>query len=215
MGIQLFEGLSLLHDLRIAHGDILLQNTVVNAFYSFTNSSCRRSKSTLRHPPDALYAFIDYDKARIFPLDTDIDTLVVDRAPSYGMLCGGVASGRGNPFFDDVTCLATSLELFLRVIKFDELGARRDVTGKFFDTILRDRAQRSARWAMEQIVAVRDSLTTAQLRSRLRETPWTFTMPDDPSPTPSASSAGPPEPLDDPAPQTGLANGAGPESAKA
>jgi len=208
MGIQLFESLAFLHDLRIAHGDILLQNTVVNALYSIVSPACQLPTSTLRRAPDVMYAFIDYDKAMIFPVDTDISATAVDRVSTYGTLCGSIPDGgRGNPFYDDVTCLASSLESFLRVIQFEELGPRRDVTGDFFDT-LHDGAQRSADWALQQLVGVRKGLTPAQLRSPPLQTQWIREEP------PTTPSDGRPASLGDLEHPTGLANGAGADSAR-
>ncbi|EAU85342.2 other/AgaK1 protein kinase [Coprinopsis cinerea okayama7 len=128
----LFEGLVFLHENRIAHRDIACQNTVMNVLYQEFRYH-GPDAHLLRNPPEVRYAYIDFGASLIFPMDTDIDTVILERESCMGFDYLGIAGGRANPFKDDVLVLAHTLQNWVRVIE--------DVVpeiGPYFDNILSD-----------------------------------------------------------------------------
>lgn len=160
--------------MRIAHRDIALQNTVMNALYNECNVAYYRATSDIRKTSETMYAFIDYDAAAIFPMNADINSeeMVLDRQARYGPSLAGVHVGKGNPFKDDVVVLGDSLEGYVRVSKNSGLCLREYLRfffqvveevvpeiGPFFDAILKNKSNPpSAAQAFRNLSKIRDKV---------------------------------------------------------
>ncbi|KAG2004480.1 other/AgaK1 protein kinase [Coprinopsis cinerea AmutBmut pab1-1] len=156
---QLLEGLVFLHEKRIAHRDIAPQNTVLNSLFE---RGTRHDPNDIRGPSNARYAFIDFDASSIFPMETDIQTVVQDREMRIGAHILDLEEGKSNPFTDDVLILVDTLQYPVRVLEraIPEIGP-------FFDEILKNKAGPNFRITavsvLEELRRIRSKLTQEQL----------------------------------------------------
>ncbi|KAF6753293.1 other/AgaK1 protein kinase [Ephemerocybe angulata] len=120
-----YEGMEFLHENRIAHRDHYPGNAVLNALTDDGKGL------GLRVPGEVRYAYIDFGAALVLPMETDIDTVLVDREMRIGSIGLGLKPGVCNPFKDDVLLLTRMIQSTVRVIEnvVPEIGA-------FFDNIL-------------------------------------------------------------------------------
>ncbi|KAH6909467.1 other/AgaK1 protein kinase [Coprinopsis sp. MPI-PUGE-AT-0042] len=133
LGETLLEGLEFLHEHKIAHRDILVQNTVFNLLSSERELSSGHFPH-IRNPPEARYAFIDFDSSAIYPMDTDIESVECEREMRVGLAFVGLRPGKCNPFRDDVLVLLRMLERYIRV----SCGPWCPPTGYLFDENRKD-----------------------------------------------------------------------------
>ncbi|TFK31819.1 hypothetical protein BDQ12DRAFT_639562 [Crucibulum laeve] len=159
------EGLDFLHEHRIAHCDLLPQNTGMNVLYV----SYAAYVTGLRDPSVSHYAIFDFGWSLIYPYDTvleDVEVLGHCRFPIRGL---PTPSGPCNPFAFDVISLGIMLQRWVRHIE----GIVPDI-GPFFDSMVdSDTTQRfTARQALLHFRNIYSRLSLSQLNSLVTGQFW-------------------------------------------
>ncbi|KAF5332571.1 hypothetical protein D9611_005298 [Ephemerocybe angulata] len=123
------EGLTFLHEHRIAHRDITQQNTVMNLITGTKNT---KPLHNMRAKGDVRHAYIDFDSSVLFSKNVDLHSVELGREMRVPCVYAGLVDGLCNPFKDDVRCLGLMLEQYVRHIE-DQVPE----IGNFFDWMVR------------------------------------------------------------------------------
>lgn len=162
----LLEGLVFLHENRIAHRDIALQNTVANVIGRDSTMS-NKDAAILLHPSVARFAYIDFDAAVMLPMDTVIEDVVMTREMRIGISYLGLKKCLANPFKDDILVLLRTLQTYTRVLE-EEIPQ----IGLFFDTYLKGLSPPPVGVVFDAFRKLRSELTTEQLGYVPKERLW-------------------------------------------
>ncbi|KAH6909575.1 other/AgaK1 protein kinase [Coprinopsis sp. MPI-PUGE-AT-0042] len=160
----LLEGLVFLHENRVAHRDIHVGNTVLDIITGYH----RRDALPLLHPSLSRFAYIDFDASVVLPIDTAIDSVLMEREMRLGVGWLRLPQAKSNPFNDDVVVLLHALQTYTRVLESEipEIGL-------FFDKYLGDLvAPPSAAVVLAAFRNLRSTLTREQLDHVPKRTVW-------------------------------------------
>ncbi|KAH6900833.1 other/AgaK1 protein kinase [Coprinopsis sp. MPI-PUGE-AT-0042] len=121
-------------------------------------------------PAVSRFAYIDFDASVMLPMDTALDSVLMEREMRIGIAYLGLPGGKVNPFNDDIVVLLNTLQTYTRVL---EAGIPE--IGLFFDKYLADlSAPPSAAMVLAAFRKLRTTLTREQLehvpKNRLWET---------------------------------------------
>ncbi|KAF6753300.1 other/AgaK1 protein kinase [Ephemerocybe angulata] len=166
MAETFLEGLTFLHEHRIAHRDIMQQNTVMNLI---AGSGKIRTLQNMRAKGAVRYAYIDFDSSIVFSKDVDLHSVELGRVMRAPCINAGLAEGLCNPFKDDVRCLGVMLELYVRHIE-DQVPE----IGNFFDWMVRsdDSFIPMAADALQELRRIRGMIGSSILSQAPRWVQW-------------------------------------------
>lgn len=162
----LLEGLTFLHENRIAHRDIDPRNTVANVLSGAPRLNDAEAFKLL-HLSVARFAYIDFDAAVIFPMDAAIEEVVLEREMCLGVCDLRLPRGPSNPFNDDVVVLLSVLQRCTRVLE-DEIPQ----FGPLFDGYLKDLSPPPAAVVLEAFRRLCSGLTQGQLDHVPKKRVW-------------------------------------------
>ncbi|KAF5332771.1 hypothetical protein D9611_005297 [Ephemerocybe angulata] len=160
-----YEGLEFLHEKCIAHRDIFRTNLVMNIL-GYVDTP----RFNMRKLGEVKYAFIDFETCLMFPEDSDLDAVSVEREMRTQVERLGLKPGMCNPFKDDVLCLALEAQVMLRVAEHSL-----PEVGQFFDWIWACDYEDtpSATAVLQRLRQLRGSLSEDQLKQSPAGQFWT------------------------------------------
>ncbi|KAF9041532.1 hypothetical protein BJ165DRAFT_1530246 [Panaeolus papilionaceus] len=163
---HLVQYLEFLHEHRIAHMDLYVDNTAMNTIVSVGSSDTKG----LRHPDDTHYAVYDFGESYMYPFDTSLDS--VQEVPDVvGWGIEGLVEPNVpfNPFQADVAAMGRLIASGLRIMAEDIPEIVPFVEGMYHEDPKR---RPTAHEALRQFQQMRDGLTPEQVDAPVQGIFW-------------------------------------------